>query len=73
VAVDTGDYPYPLAVMQGSWAVEPIATDRSRLVMRFLFQPRAGLRGRAFAWAMHAAFPFVLRRILRGWRQAARV
>ena len=73
VAVDTSDYPYPLAVMRGSWAVEPIAADRSRFVMSFLFQPRAGVRGRAFVWVMHAVFPLVLRRILRGWRQAATV
>jgi hypothetical protein len=38
--------------------------------MTFLFQPQPGLRGRLFVWAMHALFPFALRRILRGWTDA---
>jgi hypothetical protein len=70
VAVDTSDYPYPLQVMKGSSSVDPIAAARSRLGMTFLFQPRPGLRGRLFVWVMHAAFPVVLRRILRGWHDA---
>jgi len=70
VAVDTSDYPYPLQVMKGSWSVDPIAAARSRLGMTFLFQPRPGLRGRLFVWVMHAAFPVVLPRILRGWYDA---
>ena len=71
VAVDTSDYPYPLSVMQGSWWVEPLGPSRSQVGMTFLFQPRPGLRGRLFVLVMHAAFPFVLRRIIRGWRKAA--
>jgi hypothetical protein len=67
VAVDTSDYPYPLRTMRGSWSVDRLGPARSRLGMTFLFQPRPGLRGRIFVWAMHAAFPVVLRRILRGW------
>jgi hypothetical protein len=70
VAVDTSDYPYPLQTMRGSWSVDQLAPARSRLGMTFLFQPRPGLRGRLFVWTMHAAFPFVLRRILRGWKDA---
>lgn len=70
VAVDTSDYPYPLQTVRGSWSVDRLAAGGSRLAMTFLFQPRPGLRGRLFAWAMHAAFPLVVRRILRGWRDA---
>jgi hypothetical protein len=68
VAVDTAAYPYPLAVMRGSWSVEPDQPGKVRLVMHFRFQPRPGLRGRLFAALMHAAFPVVLRRIVRGWQ-----
>jgi len=71
VAVDTGDCPYPLRIMRGSWSVDPLGVGRSRFGMTFVFQPRRGVRGRAFAWMMQAAFPVVLRRILRGWREAA--
>lgn len=70
VAVDTSDYPYPLQVVRGSWWVDPISGARCRLGMTFLFQPRPGLRGRLFVWAMHAAFPLTVRRILRGWTDA---
>ena len=70
VAVDTSDYPYPLQTMRGSWSVDRLTPERSRLGMTFLFQPRPGTRGRLFVWAMHALFPFALRRILRGWTDA---
>jgi Polyketide cyclase / dehydrase and lipid transport len=72
VAVDTSDYPYPLQTMRGSWSVGRLAPARSRLGMTFLFQPRPRLRGRLFVWVLHAAFPVVLRRILRGWNDALR-
>jgi hypothetical protein len=73
IAVDTSNYPYPLAVMRGSWSVAPQLDGVVRLDMDFRFQPRPGARGRLFAAAMHAAFPVVLRRILRGWeREIAR-
>ncbi len=67
VAVDTSDHPYPLQTMRGSWSVDGLAGERSRLAMTFVLQPRSGLGGRLFVWALHAAFPLVLRRILRGW------
>lgn len=71
VDVHTDGYPYPLQVMRGSWWVEPDGAHHSIAGMDFLLQPRSGLRGRLFAAAMQAAFPFVLRRILRGWRTEA--
>jgi hypothetical protein len=72
VAVDTSDYPYPLARMRGAWWVEPAdADERSMVGMQFAFQPHATLGGRLFAVAMQAVFPLVLRWILRGWRRAA--
>jgi hypothetical protein len=68
VAVDTTNYPYPLTVMRGAWYVEPDEPGHVRVGMDFQFQPRRGVWGRTFAVAMHAAFPFILRRIIRGWR-----
>jgi hypothetical protein len=68
VVVDTTNYPYPLAVMRGAWYVEPDEPGRVRVGMDFGFQPRRGIRGRTFAAAMHAAFPFILRRVITGWR-----
>jgi hypothetical protein len=67
VEVDTSDYPYPLSVMRGRWAVEPAGPRRTRFRMDFVFQPRPTMPGRGFAWAMHLAFPRILRKILRGW------
>ncbi len=68
VDVRTDDYPYPLAVMRGAWWVRPVTATSSDVGMDFRYQPRAGVRGAVFAALMQAAFPFVLRRILRGWR-----
>lgn len=39
--------------------------------MAFAFQPEPTQHGRLFAIVMQALFPAVLRRILRGWRDAA--
>ncbi len=72
VAVDTSNYPYPLAAMRGSWSVEPDVPGHVRVGMDFRFQPRRSLWGRVFAAAMNAAFPVVLGRILRGWQRAMR-
>ncbi len=72
VAVDTSDYPYPLTEMRGSWWVVPRDDGGSIAGMDFRFRPSAGVRGRVFAVVMQAAFPVVLRRILRGWERAAR-
>jgi len=71
VDVDTGDYPYPLARMQGSWRVEPNGPKGSTVGMTFAFQPAPGLRGRFFVALMHLAFPPILKRIVRGWIRAA--
>lgn len=70
VAVDTTDYPYPLAVMRGGWYVEDDETGHVRIGMDFRFQPRSTLHGRTFAAAMNLAFPPILHRILRGWCNA---
>lgn len=69
VSVDTSDYPYPLAVMEGEWWVEPDG-DHCVVGMDFRYQPHRTVRGRVFAALMQAAFPFVLRRILNGWERA---
>jgi hypothetical protein len=69
VEVDTSDYPYPLAMMRGTWWAEPVDERRTRVGMRFQFQPRPGLRGRLFAVVMQVAFRPVIRRIIRGWER----
>jgi hypothetical protein len=69
VAVDTTNYPYPLAEMRGAWFVEDASPGRVRVGMDFRFRPRKGVWGRSFAAAMHAAFPPVLNQIMRGWRR----
>lgn len=69
VAVDTSNYPYPLAEMRGSWRTG--AATPAVVGMDFRYRPRPGPRGRLFTIAMQAAFPIVLRRIIRGWRRAA--
>lgn len=69
IAVDTSNYPYPLAVMRGGWSVTADDETHVRVGMDFRFQPRPGPYGRIFAAAMHAAFPLVLRRILTGWQR----
>lgn len=71
VDVDTSDYPYPLAKMQGSWRVEPAGQDGSTVGMTFAFQPTPGIRGRFFVALMHLGFPPILKRIVRGWISAA--
>jgi hypothetical protein len=65
----TDDYPYPLAVMRGSWWVQSQGAATSVVGMDFRYQPLPGFKGRFFAAAMQAAFPMVLRRILRGWER----
>lgn len=71
VDVDTSDYPYPLARMQGSWRVEPSLPEGSTVGMTFAFQPTPGIRGRLFVAVMHLGFPPILKRIVRGWIRAA--
>lgn len=68
VEVDTSDYPYPLAVMRGSWAVVP-AGEGSTISMHFEFVPEPNGRGGVFAAVMLLGFQPVLRRILRGWER----
>jgi hypothetical protein len=69
VDVRTDDYPYPLAVIRGSWWVQSEGAATSVVGMDFRYQPLPGFKGRIFAAAMQAAFPMVLRRILRGWER----
>jgi len=71
ITVDTADYPYPLVEMRGAWSVRPHSERGSMVAMDFRYQPAATLKGRAFAIVMQAAFPVVLRQIMRGWRREA--
>ena len=67
VNVRTDRYPYPLAVMRGSWWVSPDTPETSVVGMDFRYQPLPGIKGRVFAALMQAGFPVALHRILRGW------
>ena len=67
VNVQTDRYPYPLSAMRGSWWARPDTSGASVVGMDFRYQPLPGIKGRLFAAVMQAGFPFVLRRILRGW------
>jgi hypothetical protein len=67
VNVRTDHYPYPLTVMHGAWWVRSETPETSVVGMDFRYQPLPGFKGFVFAALMQAAFPFVLRRILRSW------
>ena len=69
IDVDTTNYPYPLTEMRGSWWVR--CASETTVGMDFRYRPTATLRGRLLAIAMQTAFPFVLRRITRGWQTEA--
>lgn len=71
VHTDAPDYPYPLAQLQGTWAVVTAGPARSRVTVRFEFTPRPGLAGRAFATAMTTTGPSMVRRIITGWEKEA--
>ena len=72
--VDTAapDYPYPLDSLSGTWAVEP-AGGGSVVSMRFDFEPRYGLLGRALAFAIRPEIRYTVRRLFDNWeREIAR-
>ncbi len=72
VNIDIDDYPYPLQLMQGSWAVEQRGPEAAAVSMKFAFQPKPGLRGRIFVPTMHVLFKPILARIARGWQREAK-
>ncbi len=67
VHTDASDYPYPMALMQGSWSVADAGSRRSRVTMRFTFTPEASVAGQAFATALARTGPTMMRRIITGW------
>lgn len=69
VEVDTSDYPLPLNIMQGEWAVEAIDQDRSRIIMRFAFSSNTPPLARIFAAVIKPAFRPVVRKIFLAWEQ----
>lgn len=72
VHTDAADYPYPLAMMQGSWGVAPTGRPgTSEVTMAFAFQPTPGVKGAIMALGMNATIRPILRRIARGWKRAA--
>lgn len=71
VHTDAPDYPYPLAQLQGTWAVVTAGPARSRVTVRFELEPRPGLAGRVFATAMTTTGPTMVHRIITGWEEAA--
>jgi hypothetical protein len=73
VEVHTGaaDYPYPLAVLRGTWSVRPQASGRATVTMRFELRPEATVSGVAFASVLVRTGPAMMRRILTGWEAEA--
>jgi len=71
VDINIDDYPYPLQLVQGSWRVDELTSDKSTVAMTFAFQPDRGLYGRVFLPMMHVLFPPILKRIAEGWERVA--
>jgi ribosome-associated toxin RatA of RatAB toxin-antitoxin module len=67
--VDTSDYPYPLRVMRGTWAVEDEGRG-ARIRLRYEFEPRYGVIGRGLAVLMRPAFSRTCKRMLDGYEAA---
>lgn len=71
VHTDAPDYPYPLRALRGMWSVAPLDPDRSRVTIRFEFDPRPGVAGSAFAASLFASGPAISKRIISGWAKEA--
>ena len=69
VEVDTSDYPLPLDIMRGEWAVEPLDQNHSRIIMRFEFASKPRMLARLFAAVIKPAFGPVVRKIFLAWEQ----
>jgi ribosome-associated toxin RatA of RatAB toxin-antitoxin module len=61
--VDTSEYPYPLRVMRGTWAVED---DRggTRISLRHDYELKYGFAGRVLGVLMRPAFARTCRQML---------
>ena len=67
--VDTSDYPYPMRQMRGTWAVED-DPGGTRIHLRYEFEPKYGLAGRALAVLMRPVFALTCRKMLDSYEQA---
>lgn len=67
--VDTSDYPYPLRMMQGTWAVED-AQAGTRIRLRYDYELKYGLAGRALAVLMRPAFAHTCPKMLDNYEAA---
>ena len=67
--VDTSDYPYPMRQMRGTWAVEN-DPGGTRIHVRYEFEPKYGLAGRALAVLMRPLFARTCRKMLDSYEQA---
>jgi ribosome-associated toxin RatA of RatAB toxin-antitoxin module len=67
--VDTSDYPYPVRQMRGTWAVED-DPGGARIHVRYEFEPKYGLAGRALAVLMRPVFALTCRKTLDSYEQA---
>ena len=70
--VDTSDYPYPMRQMRGTWAVEN-DPGGTRIHLRYEFEPKYGLAGRALAVLMRPVFARTCRKMLDSYEQALRL
>ena len=70
--VDTSDYPYPMRQMRGTWAVED-DPGGTRIHVRYEFEPKYGLAGRALAVLMRPVFARTCRKMLDSYEQALRL
>ena len=66
--VDTSDYPYPLRKMQGTWTVEE-AGESSVVSMRFEYEMKFGLIGRAIAPFLRPVFKRTCVELLDNWER----
>jgi hypothetical protein len=68
--VDTSNYPYPLAKVTGTWAVEEVGNG-TRIKMHFDFEPIDGPEGEQYVRAGKVTFPAIAEGILDQWEEMA--
>lgn len=67
--VDTSDYPYPLRAMRGTWAVED-DTRGTRISLRYEYELKYGVVGRALGVLMRPVFARTCRKMLDNYEAA---
>lgn len=74
--VDTATYPFPLNPLikrfEGTWSVEP-AAGATRIIMRFVAEPRYGVLGQTALWLLGRRFKRETEGIFDNWEKTIRV